>query len=252
MTPATLPEVPAMYEHFTDRSRTVLQFANEEAQRFGHEYVGTEDLLLGLIEEGSGVAANVLKNLQVDLRNVRREVEGIDSRGRGSERPASGQKLPMTPPMKKVIEYAIEEARTLRHNYVGTEHLLLGVMRDRECVAAVVLMTFGLTLEAVRAEVLNLLGFPTPEPDEPPPRVDEPRPDEPPLPPEVRQVVDDLTRRIEAVVAEKEDAVAGRDFDRAAHLRERQVNLARARTAILREWRTGPPDRPGDKAEPPP
>jgi ATP-dependent Clp protease ATP-binding subunit ClpC len=144
-----------MYERFTDRARKVMQLANQEAQRFNHEYVGTEHLLLGLIKEGSGVAANVLRNLDVDLRKIRNEVEKIVQAG--PEMVTMG-KLPQTPRAKKVIEYAIEEARNLNHNYVGTEHLLLGLLREQEGVAAQVLMNLNLKLEEVREEVLNLLG----------------------------------------------------------------------------------------------
>ncbi len=144
-----------MYERFTDRARKVMQLANQEAQRFNHEYVGTEHVLLGLVKEGSGVAANVLKNLDVDLRKIRVEVEKIVQAGPDM---VTMGKLPQTPRAKKVIEYAIEEARNLNHNYVGTEHLLLGLLREQEGVAAQVLMNLNLKLEEVREEVLNLLG----------------------------------------------------------------------------------------------
>jgi len=144
-----------MYERFTDRARKVMQLANQEAQRFNHEYIGTEHVLLGLIKEGSGVAANVLKNLDVDLRKIRLEVEKLVQSG--PEMVTMG-KLPQTPRAKKVIEYSMEEARNLNHNYVGTEHILLGLLREQEGVAAQVLMNLGLKLEDVREEVLNLLG----------------------------------------------------------------------------------------------
>ena len=144
-----------MYERFTDRARKVMQLANQEAQRFNHEYIGTEHILLGLVKEGSGVAANVLKNLDVDLRKIRLEVEKIVQSGPDM---VTMGKLPQTPRAKKVIEYAMEEARNLNHNYVGTEHLLLGLLREQEGVAAQVLMNLGLKLEDVRDEVLNLLG----------------------------------------------------------------------------------------------
>src|ERR1700688_1043140 len=144
-----------MYERFTDRARKVMQLANQEAQRFNHEYIGTEHILLGLIKEGSGVAANVLKNLEVDLRKIRLEVEKLVQSGPDM---VTMGKLPQTPRAKKVIEYSIEEARNLGHNYVGTEHLLLGLLREQEGVAAQVLMNLGLKLEDVREEVLNLLG----------------------------------------------------------------------------------------------
>src|SRR6202140_2991527 len=144
-----------MYERFTDRARKVMQLANQEAQRFNHEYIGTEHILLGLVKEGSGVAANVLKNLDVDLRKIRLEVEKIVQSGPDM---VTMGKLPQTPRAKKVIEYAIEEARNLNHNYVGTEHLLLGLLREQEGVAAQVLMNLNLKLDEVREEVLNLLG----------------------------------------------------------------------------------------------
>ena len=144
-----------MFERFTDRARKVMALANQEAQRFNHEYIGTEHILLGLVKEGSGVGANVLKNLDVDLRKVRLEVEKLVKSG--PETVTMG-KLPQTPRAKKVIEYAIEEARNLNHNYVGTEHLLLGLLKEQDGVAAQVLMNLTLRLEDVREEVLNLLG----------------------------------------------------------------------------------------------
>src|SRR4051812_4881213 len=144
-----------MFERFTDRARKVMALANQEAQRFNHEYIGTEHILLGLVKEGSGVGANVLKNLDVDLRKVRLEVEKLVKSGPDM---VTMGKLPQTPRAKKVIEYAIEEARNLNHNYVGTEHLLLGLLREHDGVAAQVLRNLSLKLEEVREEVLNLLG----------------------------------------------------------------------------------------------
>jgi ATP-dependent Clp protease ATP-binding subunit ClpA len=144
-----------LHERFTDRARRVMQLANQEAQRFNHEYVGTEHQLLGLIKEGSGVAANVLKNLGVDLRKIRVEVEKLVQRGPDM---VTMGRLPRTPRAKKVIEYSIEEARKLNHDYVGTEHVLLGLLRELEGVAAQILMNLGLKQEEVREEVLELLG----------------------------------------------------------------------------------------------
>ncbi len=144
-----------MFERFTERARKVLALANQEAQRFNHEYIGTEHILLGLVKEGSGVGANVLKNMGVDLHKVRMEVEKLVKAG--PEMLTMG-KLPKTPRAKKVIEYSIEEARNLNHNYVGTEHVLLGLLREQDGVAAQVLMNLGLKLDEVREEVLNLLG----------------------------------------------------------------------------------------------
>src|SRR5436190_538005 len=144
-----------MYERFTDRARKVMQLANQEARRFNHEYVGTEHILLGLVREGSGVAANVLKNLDIDLRKIRLEVEKIVRSGPDM---VTMGKLPQTPRAKKVIEGAIEEAKNCNQHYVGTEHLLLGLLREQEGVAAQILMNLGLILGGVRAEVLNLVA----------------------------------------------------------------------------------------------
>jgi len=144
-----------MYTQFTDRARKVMQLANQEAQRLNHEYIGTEHVLLGLIKEGSGVAANVLKNLDVDLRKIRLEAEKLVQSGPDM---VTIGKLPQTPRAKKVIEYALEEARGMNHNYVGTEHILLGLLRVQEGVAAQVLMNLGLKLEEVREEVRMIVG----------------------------------------------------------------------------------------------
>ncbi len=163
-----------MFERLTDRARKVMALANQEAQRLNHEYIGTEHILLGLVKEGSGVGANVLKNLDIDLRKVRLEVEKLVKSG--PEMVTMG-KLPQTPRAKKVIEYAIEEARNLNHNYVGTEHLLLGLLREHDGVAAQVLMNIGLKLEEVREEVLNLLGAGVESEEAPPPS----EPQEPPM-----------------------------------------------------------------------
>jgi ATP-dependent Clp protease ATP-binding subunit ClpC len=159
-----------MYERFTDRARKVMQLANQEAQRFNHEYIRTEHVLLGLIQEGSGVAANVLKNLDVDLRKIRLEVERLVQSGPNM---VTRGKLPQTPRAKKVIEFSMEEARNLNHNYVGTEHILLGLLREQEGVAAQVLTNMGLSVEAVRAEIRNLVVSPpkTPAPEQLPNRV---------------------------------------------------------------------------------
>jgi len=144
-----------LFDRFTDRARKVIQLANQEAQRFNHDSVGTEHILLGIIKEGSGVAANVLRNLNVDLKKIRLEVEKIVPEGSNT---AIMGKLPYTPRAKRVIELAGEEARQLGHNYVGTEHLLLGLIRESEGVAARVLLNLGLKLDEVREEVMNFLG----------------------------------------------------------------------------------------------
>jgi len=129
--------------------------ARQEAQRLNHDYIGTEHILLGLIKEGSGVAANVLSNLGMELKKIRIEVENMVQSS--SDMATVGQ-LPFTPRAKKALEFALEEARNLGHNYIGTEHLLLGLLQEQESVAAQVLLNLGLKLDDVRAEVLNLLG----------------------------------------------------------------------------------------------
>jgi len=143
-----------MYERFTDRARKVLELANEEARRFGHEYIGTEHLLLGLIKEDRGVGAQVLVHLGVDLPGIRAEVEKLMTRG--PDTPAKGR-LPQTPRAKNVIEFSMDEARNLNHDYVGTEHILLGLIREEEGVAAQILMNVGLTLEQIRGEIVKVL-----------------------------------------------------------------------------------------------
>jgi ATP-dependent Clp protease ATP-binding subunit ClpC len=144
-----------MYERFTDRARKVVQLANLEAQRLNHEYISTEHILLGLVAEGSGVAANVLKNLEVDPGKIREEAARIVQTGPDM---ITMEKLPQTPRAKKVIEYAMEEAHQHNHNCVRTEHLLLGIARATDSVAAQVLVNLGLNLEDVREEVLRALG----------------------------------------------------------------------------------------------
>jgi len=144
-----------MFERFTDRVRKVMALANQEAQRFNHEEIGTEHILLGLIKEGAGVGANVLKDLEVSLRAVRSDVERLLVRG--PEVPAMG-KLPHTPRAKKVFEYAMEESRNLGCIYLGTEHILLGLLRNPDDFASQVLMQHGVTLENGRREILVLLG----------------------------------------------------------------------------------------------
>ncbi len=144
-----------MFERFTDRARTIMRLANQEALRFNHEYLGTEHILLGLVKEGSGIGSCVLRHLGIDLPKIRLEV---DKRLTSGPDTVTMGKLPQTPRAKKVVEYAIEEARKLDHNYVGTEHLLLGICRETEGLAAEVLKSLGATLEVVRKNVTNLLG----------------------------------------------------------------------------------------------
>ena len=144
-------------ERSTDRARTVMRLANEAAAGLNHEYIGTEHILLGLVEEGAGMAAEILKKLNIDRQKIRREIDKVVQTGPSDQGVFRG-KLPLTPYAKKVIEYSIEEARNLNHHYVGTEHLLLGLLRETEGVAVQVLMNLGVVLESVRGEILKLLG----------------------------------------------------------------------------------------------
>ena len=142
------------FEKFSERARRVLSLAQEEAQRFNHNYIGTEHILLGLVRETEGVAARVLSGLSVDLTKVRSAVEFIIGRG---ERPAQGE-IGLTPRAKKVVELAVDEARRMNHTYIGTEHLLIGLLREGEGVAAGVLESLGVNLEKVRAETHRILS----------------------------------------------------------------------------------------------
>ena len=142
------------FEKFSERARRVLSLAQEEAQRFNHNYIGTEHILLGLVRETEGVAARVLSSLTIDLSKVRSAVEFIIGRG---EKPPQGE-IGLTPRAKKVVELAVDEARRMNHTYIGTEHLLIGLMREGEGVAAGVLESLGVTLDKVRAETHRILS----------------------------------------------------------------------------------------------
>jgi len=147
--------------NFTERVRKVLAMAREEAQRLKHEYVGTEHILLGLIREGEGVAAAVLQNLSVDLDEIQQKIEETVKKGKAAA--ATGPDLPYTSRAKKVLELAMGEARDLSHGYVGTEHLLLGLLREEKGIAAQVLSDAGVNLDAAKAETLRLLGTEMPQ-----------------------------------------------------------------------------------------
>jgi ATP-dependent Clp protease ATP-binding subunit ClpC len=141
---------------FTERVRKVLAMAREEAARLHHDYVGTEHVLLGLVREGEGVAAQVLQNLNVELDDLRQKVEEMVEKGKNAQ--TTGPDLPYSSRAKKVLELAMAEARHLNHQYVGTEHLLLGLIREKRGVAAEVMSSVGVTIETARAEVLAILG----------------------------------------------------------------------------------------------
>jgi len=141
-----------MFERNTDRARRVVVLAQDEARMLNHRYIGTEHILLGLIHEGQGVAAKALESLGISLESVREEVEQIIGRG---EQAPSGH-IPFTPRAKKVLEFSLRECQQLGHDYIGTEHLLLGLIREGEGVAAQVLARLGADLDRVRQEVIQL------------------------------------------------------------------------------------------------
>ncbi len=143
-----------MFERFTDRARQVVVLAQDEARMLSHNYVGTEHILLGLIHEGEGVAARALQSLGVSLDAVRQQVEEII--GRGQQQPPSGH-IPFTPRAKKVLELSLREALQLGHTYIGTEHILLGLIREGDGVAAQVLVSLGVDLNRAREQVILLL-----------------------------------------------------------------------------------------------
>ncbi|HEV3448459.1 MAG TPA: Clp protease N-terminal domain-containing protein [Gemmataceae bacterium] len=242
-----------MYERFSDRARKVMQLANQEAQRLNHEYIGTEHLLLGLVKEGSGSAAIILKNLDIDLRKIRIEIEKIVVCGPDT---VTMGKLPQTPRAKKVIEYAIEEARNFDHNVVGTEHVLLGLVREQEGVAGQVLRNLGVKLEDVREELLNFSGSSgegsARRPREPAvmlkvvPRVSEV--DLSNLPHETQTAIRELDAEISKLNQGKEEAVAEQDFEKAAMLRDKADRLRKKRRTVIANAQIKGTDPPSDSA----
>jgi ATP-dependent Clp protease ATP-binding subunit ClpA len=227
-----------MYERFTGRARKVMDLANQEARSFYHEYVGTEHILLGLLKEGSGVAAIVLKNLDIDLADIQRQVETIVEPCPDSVIVA---KLPPTPRVKRVIEYAIDEARDLKHNYVGTEHLLLGLLHEDKGLGSQILGNIGLDLGWLREEVMNLL-----DPQRDPASISVPfkgrrhhvRVED--LPAEIQQALVPFDSRIETLNQQKESAIAESDFERAYQFCNQAAELKRSRKRILVDWCTRP------------
>lgn len=143
-----------MFERFTEKARRVVVYAQEEARMLSQDYIGTEHLLLGLIREEEGIAARALKNLKINLEDVRSQIEDIV--GKGTATP-SGH-IPFTPRAKKVLELALRESLQLGHNYIGTEHILLGLIREGEGIASRVLVNLGADLEKVRSQVIELLS----------------------------------------------------------------------------------------------
>jgi ATP-dependent Clp protease ATP-binding subunit ClpA len=247
-----------VYERFTDRAKQVVVLAQEEARMLNHNYLGTEHLLLGLVHEGEGVAARALESLGISLGSVRQQVEEII--GQGQQAP--GGHIPFTPRAKKVIELAQREADDLGHNYIGTEHLLLGLVREGEGVAAQVLVKLGADLAGVRQQVVHLLHGPAGSVvlgqsrrrgkrararlvDDALARIDALdrrlaaierwaglRPD-----------LADLDEEMAQVRREKESAIDAQDFETAAALRDKEKDLLTSKAGREREWTADAADR---------
>lgn len=222
-----------MFERFTDRARKTMALANQEAIDFGHEYLGTEHILLGLVKEGSGVGANVLKNLGVDLRKLKKEIEKLCTPGAGG---SQGEKVPQTPRAKKVIENAIFEARSLNHNYVGTEHLLLGLLHEREGLASQVLKNLGIDLQKAREEVMDLLGVVLPSAER------TKGPTEPTvtslcdagLEPLIGALVTGFQKQLDELNQQKDDWVRKSDYENAADARDKAIALVWFKELVIK------------------
>jgi ATP-dependent Clp protease ATP-binding subunit ClpA len=249
-----------MFERFTDRARRVVVLAQDEARRLDHTWIGTEHILLGLIREGEGVAAKALESLGISLDAVRRQVEEII--GQGQETP-SGH-IPFTPRTKKVLELALRESRQLGHDYIGTEHILLGLIREGDGVAAQVLVMLGADQNRVRQQVIQLLHGRSAE------EAGSTRPAERELSllPAVKTLLEGLEQRLTAieqrvgtgpdtsdldeqiaqVCREKESAVDAHDYEQAAARRNKEKELLAAKAARQEEWTAGHPPLP-DLAE---
>ena len=214
-----------MFERFTDRARRVVVLAQEEARLLNHDYIGTEHILLGLIHEGEGVAAKALESLGISLEAVRAQVEEII--GQGQSAPTGH--IPFTPRAKKVLELSLREALQLGHNYIGTEHILLGLIREGEGVAAQVLVKLGADLSRVRQQVIQVLagGEAAVEQADAPTRL-------------VRMTVPADLRQAEEQLAEvrrgKQAAIDAEDFERAAGLRDKELQLQERLTQRGRAW----------------
>ena len=244
-----------MFERFTDRARRVVVLAQEEARMLNHNYIGTEHLLLGLIHEGEGVAARALEAMGISLEVVRQQVEEII--GQGQEAP-SGH-IPFTPRAKKVLELSLREANQLGHEYIGTEHILLGLVREGDGVAAQVLVKLGADLNRVRQQVIELLrgqaGRSAAGQDRPAHRRERARP-----PDDVLARLESLDERLAAIERwvgmrpgphdldqelarvrrDKETAIDAQDFRAAAALRDKEKGLVAGKDKSAQEWVAGP------------
>jgi hypothetical protein len=229
-----------VFERFTERSRQVVVLAQDEARALRHNYIGTEHILLGLLREEEGLAARVLESLDITLEEVRAMVRRVV--GEGDEM-TTGQ-IPFTPRAKKVLELSLREALGLGHNYIGTEHILLGIVRENDGVAARVLLDFDADAEKIRNEVIRMLSGPG-QVYGGPAEGDIPEgysPESPPLAPEV-------VAELEKVRSEKEAAIEAQQFESAARLKDRERRLARAAMRLERAWRDDEPSEHEVRAE---
>jgi ATP-dependent Clp protease ATP-binding subunit ClpC len=216
-----------MFERFTDRARRVVVLAQEEARMLNHNYIGTEHILLGLIHEGEGVAAKALESLGISLEAVRQQVEEII--GQGQQAP-SGH-IPFTPRAKKVLELSLREALELGHNYIGTEHILLGLLREGEGVAAQILVRLGADRDRVREQVIQLLSGYTGNVE----AGARTRLVHMTVPTDIRENEEQLAQVRQA----KEAAIDADDFERAAALRDKERQLWRRLAERERAWTAG-------------
>ena len=222
-----------MFQRFTDRARQVVVLAQTEARRLDHNYIGTEHILLGLIREGEGVAAKALESLGISLEAVRQQVEEII--GQGQQAP-SGH-IPFTPRAKKVLELSLREAQQLGHDYIGTEHILLGLIREGDGVAAQVLVRLGADLNRVRQQVIQLLtgrtaGEPGPGAEARPEMAWQRAGQRAGIGPDTS----DLDEQIEVARTEKEAAIEAQDFEQAASKRDQEKQLRAAKAARQEQW----------------
>lgn len=222
-----------MYDRLTRRARRVLDAATAEARRRNHEYVGTEHILLAVVKEGGGVATMVLEVLSVDLAKVREEVEAIIH---SAPETIAKTLLPQTPRAKMAIEYAIEEARNLGHNYVGSEHLLLGLIREAEGVAAQVLMGLGLRIEDVRAETWRLVGATTVTVKSKLDGARDAYSELTDLPASVIEALKAIDKEMDQVAKDKENAIATQDYDKAAGLCDQLEQLKKKWLGTICQW----------------
>ena len=214
-----------MFERFTERARQVIVLAQDEARHLRHNYIGTEHILVGLLREEEGIAARVLVQLGIDEDEVRAQVARIVGQG---DEVATGQ-IPFTPRTKKVLELALREAMSLGHNYIGTEHILLGLVRENNGVAARILVDFGADAEKIRNEIIRMLSG---GPGRSAHKAPEPPPVELTSPPVTQDVINELER----LASEKTKLMEGKEFEEAARVAGRERALREAAEHLVRVW----------------